>query len=205
MNHLRSRPAQFQKMIPRTQHRSLSDRDSHLSKNSGIESLTLHIDRNLIDAWQILTLNNTFQSHVTKTGHFLTEMVVQMQFRSQDKNVGLNTCRLQFFYTMLSRFSLQFSCRFQIRHIGKVHTDGIPTQLPFHLSDSFQERCALNISYGTANLSNDEVISFFCPGQILNASLNLIGDMWNHLNGFAQIVAPTLLVYDRLINPACSH
>ena len=78
IHHFGGRIAQFEEVKPRTELRSLADRDSHLAQNSAVKSLTLHIDRHLIDAWKVLALDDAFQIYIAETSHFHPHIVVQM-------------------------------------------------------------------------------------------------------------------------------
>ena len=184
-HYFRGRTAQLQEMVPGTQHRRLPHRDTHLAKNSGIEPLTLHVNRNLIDTGQVLTLDDTLQGHIAEAGHFQSYGVVQMQFRSQYEDIRLNARRLQFLHTMLSGLCLQLACCFEIRHISEMHAHGIPSQLPLHLADSFQKRCTLNITDGATYLCDDKVIFAGCLSQKADAPFDFIRDMGHYLNGLA--------------------
>ena len=105
---------------------------------------------------------------------------------------------------MLGRLGLQFAGSLEIRHIGEVDADGILAQFPFQLSDSFQERGALDVANRATYLCDNEVIE---PrfSEILDVVLYLVSDMRHHLYGLSEEIAMSLLVDYRLVDAACRH
>ena len=204
IHHFGGRIAQFEEVKPRTELRSLADRDSHLAQNSAVKSLTLHIDRHLIDAWKVLALDDAFQIYIAETSHFHPHIVVQMLLCAEDENVRLNAVTEHFLDGMLSRLSLQFAGSPEIRHISEVDADGILAKFPFQLSDSFQERGALDVTNRAAYLCDNEVIE---PrfSEILDVILYLVSDMRHHLYGLSEEITMTLLVDDRLVDASRRH
>ena len=116
----------------------------------------------------------------------------------------MNTLTLQFLHGVLRRFGLEFVGGFQIRHISEMHTHGIAPQLPFQLTDGFQERGTLDVADSTANLRNHEIIILLFT-QILNLPFDFVGDMRDHLNGLSQVISAALLVNNRLVDTSCRH
>ena len=123
-----------------------------------------------------------------------------MTLRTQHQNIGLDTHALQFLDRVLCGLGLQLIGSLQIGHVGQVHTNGVPAQLPTQLSDGLHKRCTLNITNGAAHLGNHEVKLFALFVLSQHSALNLIRDMRHHLNGLAQIITTALAVYHRLID-----
>ena len=100
---------------------------------------------------------------------------------------------------MLSWFGLHLTRRLDIGHIGEVHHHTLILQLPLQLSHTLEERQALDISHRTTYLSDHKVI---LPGQTesLHITLNLIGDMRDHLHRLTEEVTPTLPLNHILID-----
>ena len=153
-------------------------------KNSHVKFLVLHIDRNIIDALQVLALYHAITIHITEIGNLFQDSIIQMFLGSQHKNIRLDSYALQFLHRMLGRLGLQFSRSFQIGHISEMNIDGPLTQLPFQLADSFHERRTLDVTNGTAYLGNHKVIPIF-GAQKLDIALDFIGDMGHYLNSLA--------------------
>src|ERR1051326_3896779 len=71
--------------------------------------------------------------------------------------------------------------------------------VPAELADRFQERQALDVADGAADLADRDVVAF---GGRLDAPLDLVGDVRDHLHRAAEVVAAPLFAYDRLVNLA---
>ena len=82
-----------------------------------------------------------------------------------------------------------------------MHANGAVAQLPFQLSDGFQERGRLDIANSATNLRDDKIDRVVMH----DTTFDFIGDMRHHLDGFAEIIAMSFLVDDRLVNFAGSH
>ena len=123
---------------------------------------------------------------------------------SEYEHVGLYTHALQLLHAVLCGLCLELACSLEIGDISKVYAHGALAQLPLQLPDGLEEGRALYVAYGTSYLCDDEVVVILLP-QELDVALYLVGDMRHHLNGFAQIVAPALLVYDALVYSSGGH
>ena len=126
-------------------------------------------------------------------------MVVQVAFRTQHEDVGLDTHPLQFLHGVLRGFRLQLVGSLQVGHIRQMDTHRITPQLPAQLSDGLHERCTLDVADGASHFGDDEIIIAFPE----HPPLDLISDMRHHLNGLSQIVTMPLAVDDRLVDAAC--
>ena len=85
-----------------------------------------------------------------------------------------------------------------------MNVDGVLAHLPFHLSDCLHEWCTLNVANSAAYLGYHEVVMILLSEQ-LHVALDLVGDVRYNLDCLAQIVATTLLVYDRLVDASCGQ
>ena len=79
---------------------------------------------------------------------------------------------------------------------------GVFRTFPLHLPNGFDVRQGLDVTHRASNLSDDEIVVVF-GSQNLDAALDLVGDVGNDLDGFAQVLPPTLFVNDALVNAAC--
>lgn len=83
----------------------------------------------------------------------------------------------------------------------------IGSKFVLELAKCFDERQALDVTCGTteldnANFRNSAVLGYGLAGDSFDQILNLIGDVGNHLDRFAEIVASSFLVDNALINLA---
>ena len=125
-------------------------------------------------------------------------------FRTADKYVRLHSVLLQQLDRMLGRLGLELFGRTQIRHESQVyHQTVLIRQFPLKLTHGLDERQGLDISDSTAYLGDDHIILSALTQQ-QHPAFDLIGYMWDYLNGLAQIGTLSLLIYDSTVNLACS-
>ena len=188
-----------EEILPRSQCRTLANFHSELLQDGLVQSLVLHVDGHLVDAGQVFALYDAVLLDVAEACHLLQDVLAQMLLCPEHEDVGLNTHALQLLHGVLRRFRLQFAGSLQVRHVGEVNTDGVAAHLPLHLADGLHERGTLDVADRAAYLGDDEVVVVFLSEQ-LDVALDLVGDVWHHLDGLAQIVAAALLVDDSLID-----
>ncbi len=108
-----------------------------------------------------------------------------------DQHIGLQADGAQFLDRMLGRLGLGLAGGGDIGHQGQVHQHGAARpDLHPQLADGFEERLRLDVADGTADLHQGHI---GIAGALDDASLDLVGDVRDHLHGGAQVVATTLL------------
>ena len=127
-----------------------------------------------------------------------------MLLGAQDEDVGLYAHALQLLHGVLRWLCLQLAGSLQVGYVCKMNVDGILAHLPFHLSDCFHERSALNVADSAADLGDDEVVVILLSEE-LHVAFYLVGDVRHNLDCLAQIVATTLLVDNRLVDASGSE
>ena len=86
-------------------------------------------------------------------------------------------------------FGFQLAGGCQIGYISQVYTQGVFTQFPLQLSDTFQIRQRLDIAYGSADFCNDEV-EFIFVAQQFHVTFDFVRDVRDDLDGLTQVVLP---------------
>ena len=194
--------ASLEEGTPGTESWFLADGLTDFAQDGSVEALVLHVHRHLVDAGEIFALDDAVEIDITESGHLLANLVRQVLLSAQHEDVGLDAYALQFLDGVLCRLGLQLAGGFEVGHVSKVHADGTLAEFPFQLSDSLHEWRALDVTNGTSDFGNDEVVVVFLSEE-LDIALDLVSDMWHDLDGFAKIVAAALLVDDALINAPC--
>ena len=166
--------------------------------------MLLHVDRNIINAGQILALNNAIHVYVTESSYLLTNVIIEVLLCTKHEDIRLNTHTLQLFHTMLCGLSLQLARCTEVGHVCQMEVDSTLAEFPFHLTNSLQEWCRLNISDRTTNLCNHKVIVILLAKE-LDIPLNLVCYVRNNLYRLTEIIAPTLLINDTLVDTTSGH
>ena len=203
-HHLRGRAAQFEEVTPRTKFGRLAHGQPHLAHDGTVQALPLHIDGHLVDAGQVLALDDAFQVHVAESRHLHAHVVVEVLLCAEHEHVGLNAVAEHLLDRMLGGLGLEFVGRAEIGHVGEVYAHGVATEFPFELSDGFKEGRAFDVADGAADFGDDEVV-LARFAEVLHALLNFVGDVGHDLNGLAEVVAAALLVDDGFVDAARGH
>ena len=105
----------------------------------------------------------------------------------------------QFGDRVLRRLGLLLARRADERHEGHVEVaDVVAAGFLAELTDRLEERKDLDVADGAADLGDDHVD--VVGGQAMDAALDLVGDVRDHLHGLAEIVATALGSEHRLVD-----
>ena len=170
-------------------HRGISDAKG--VQNGRIQPFAVIGQRRLVDGFQIIGGNHVFGAHVAEQPDFGTFLVGDRMFGTTDQNLGCDADRAQLLNAVLGRFGFQFArCR-QIGDQRQVHENTLPARLVLRkLADGLEKRQGLDIAHGAADFAQHEIDFVFANRDEI---LDFVGDMRNHLNGFAQIIAAPFL------------
>ena len=145
----------------------------------------------LIDGRDIQGLNHRFWRHITKQADFLAELFAQGVFAAAQQRIGLQPDFTQAHHRMLRRFGLHFTRCPNIGHQCQVDIEGIFTPfLQAELTDGLQKRQAFNVAHRPSHLDDGHIIRIPVFGHGVNPPLDFVGDVGDHLDGFAQIISP---------------
>ena len=177
---------------------------AELFQDAGVQPLPVHVQRHFVDAGQVFALDHAVLGHVAEGGDLVQKSPLQMLFRPQDQDVRLDAHPLQFLDGMLGRLGLQFPGRPEVGDVGQVDAQGPSGEFPAELPDRLHERSALDVADGAADLGDDEVeLPLGCIGH--DPALDFVGDVRDHLDRLPEIISPTLLVDDRLVDLPGRH
>jgi len=103
-------------------------------------------------------------------------------------------------HRLLGRLGLQLAGGLDEGDVGDVQENGVVVaDAQGKFPNGLQKRQTFNVPGRAADLGDDD-IGLALVGQQVDAMLNLIGDVGNDLDGFAQIIAAPLLVQDGLVH-----
>ena len=172
--------------------------DVELFDDALVEPFVVKHQRHFINPFDILCGNHGILGDVTEMGDFIFDFLVEHAIGAAQKNIRLNSQPGQLFDAMLRRFGFQFAAAGDVRHQSQVNIQNIlAAQVPSHLAHRFQERQPLDIAHRAADLTDGDIISF---GGGEDAPFDLVGDMRDHLNRAAKVIAAPFLGNHRLVN-----
>ena len=150
----------------------------------------------------IARLDDRVQADVAEHGEFLPNVGIERPFRAANQDLRLQTDLAQLRDALLRRFGLQLARRPDVGHERDVHVDDVlRADLENELPDRFEERQPFDVARRPADLGDDHV-DFFRIGHLPDARLDLVGDVRDHLHGFAEIIAAALFQDDALVDLA---
>ena len=157
--------------------------------------------RQLVDVLGVGGVDDRTFLDVAQAGDLALEIVGQRLLAAAHDHVGLDTAAAQLGDRVLRGLGLLLARRADERHEGDVDVaDVVAPDHVAELTDRFEERQDLDVADGAAHFGDhhvDVVVS-----HPLDAALDLVGDVRDHLNGLAEVVATTLRREHRLIDRA---
>src|SRR5205085_10113494 len=116
------------------------------------------------------------------------------------QSVGLNSDAQHLLDAVLGRLGFLFACGCDVRNQGNVNEKGIfRAELKTHLADGFEKGKRFNVADGAADFDDHYVNAF---GNFFDGGFDFVGDVGNHLDGFAEIVAAALFANDGFVDAA---
>ena len=176
--------------------------EAQLADDEVAQPLGLQEQRHLVDRGGRLGRDDAFLGHVAEEGDLLAHLVADRLVRAQDDDVRLDADAAQLLDRVLGGLGLELAGGGQRRQQRDVHVQHVgPPDVLAQLADGLQERQALDVADGPADLHDDHV-GAAVAGHPLDALLDLVGDVGDDLDRAAQVVAAPLLGDDRLVDAA---
>ena len=150
--------------------------------------------RALVQAGHGQVLNDALRLDITEGADLAADIAAHAAVSTQDDDIGVHAHALQLLDGMLGRLGLVLVGAGNIGHQHNMDVAAVVAALlQAHLTDGLQERLALNIAGGAADLGNDHIgIGRGC--HVVDVILDLVGDVGDDLDGLTQISALALLV-----------
>ena len=125
---------------------------------------------------------------VAEQRDLLAVFASQRPLGSHDQNVGLNTDLPQLADAVLRRLGLGLAGRLQVRHQRQVDEQAILlADVERNLADRLEERQPLDVAHRAAEFGDHHVD--VRPVEVEDGRLDLVGDVRDHLDGPAEILA----------------
>jgi hypothetical protein len=172
----------------------------------GVQAFLVIVDRHGVDRGAVHRLDDGAGAHVAELGDLALFLDRDLLLAAAQQDVRLDADRAQFLDRVLGRLGLHLAGRLDERQQGQVHVAALAArQVLAQLADGLEERQALDVADRAADLDQHEVdrlLARLVHGRRQDEVLDLVGDVRNHLDGRAQIVAAALLLDDRLVDLA---
>ena len=169
-------------------------------EHDAIETLGREDQRHFVDGRHVLGGNDGLFGDVAEQRDLALDVGIEEAVGAAEQNVGLNADRAQVAHAVLRRLGLELAGSADERHQREVNVEGvIAPDVLSELADRFEERQTLDVADGAADLDEDDI------HVVRNRSdgvLDFVGDMRNHLDGAAEVIAAALFLDHALIDLA---
>ena len=187
----------------------IAERQVQPPHDVGVEFLTVQHLGDVVDGRRIRRGDHPVDVHVAHQRDLLLEPFRHIAIATQDQRVRGDADAAQGGHRVLGGFGLQLPRRRQIRDQRDVQKKAVlPADLMANLTGGFQERLGFDIADGAADLRDDDVwpISLGVRlGHLQDAAFDLIGDVWDHLHGIAEVLPAAFPGDDFRIHLAGGH
>ena len=161
-------------------------------QNGLVHAFAIIGEGRLIDRFEILCRDHRIRTHIAEQRQLFALLLRDGAFGSADQNIGRNADRAQLFHRVLGGFRLQLARGRDIGQQREMHEQALSTGLVIgELADRLKEGQTFDIPHCAADFAQHEIHLVFADRDEI---LDLVCDVRNHLNGFAQVVAPALFL-----------
>ncbi len=171
---------------------------SQLPDDQFIQAFLAEHDRHFIDGLHILGRNDRVLLDVAEHRDFALHFGRNVAVGAAQEDVRLNTDLPQLVHGVLGRLGFQLSGRTDVRHQRQVDVEHIFTpDVVRHLANRLEKRQAFDIADGPADFDDRDVHALGDPHDAL---FDLVGNVRHDLHGPAEIVSPSLLGDDGIVD-----
>src|SRR5258706_15865415 len=189
----------FDQLFPDFELGRLGD-DAELVADDFIEHLLVQHPGDPVDRVRIPDGDDGIGLNVRKQRDFFLFVLGNGPIGTAQECIGLDADPAQLLHRVLRGLGLDLARALDERHERQVDVAGVVrAELQAHLPDRFEERQRLDVPDGAADL-DDRHFRFACAAR--NERLDLVGYMWDHLHGAAEVVAAALFSYHRIVDLA---
>ncbi len=156
--------------------------------------------RHRIDVVGVARLDHGGFAHVAEETELAALLARDRPVGAAEQDVGLDADRAQLLHRVLRRLGLELARAGDEREEREMDVDRLMArQVVAELADRLEERQPLDVADGAADLAQDEVEAVVA---VADEFLDGVGDVRDHLDGGAEIVAAPLLGEDVLVDAA---
>ena len=191
------------RMLQRFQHRQPAAQiprrcfQMQQSQNLFVQAFRRQGHRHFINVAHVRRGNHAGLRDVAEQGDFRFQVGAEVPVAAANQNVRLNPDAQHFLHAVLGRLGFQFARGGNKRHQREMHENHIlRAQFQTHLPDRFQKRQRFNVAHRAANFDEHNIHAF---GHFAEGGFNFVGDVRNHLHGFAQVIPAPFLGDDRFV------
>ena len=166
-------------------------REAECLQDERIETLRLQMKGDLVDRPHVLRGDDRLLGNVAEESELGLDVRGEVHLGAAQERLRLDADAAQFVHRVLRGLGLQLLSRLDEGHEGEVNEHRVVApHVPSELTDGLEEGEALDVADGAADLDDEDVDAL---AAFAYRGLDLIGDMRDHLDGAAEVVAAPLL------------
>src|SRR3954468_13551840 len=156
--------------------------------------------RHFVNVGDVARGDHRFLVDVAEVRDLPLDVGIEVPVGAAQQDIGLDADRAQVADAVLRRFRLQLAGGANERHQREVNVERVlAADILAQLADRFDERQALDVAHGAADLDEDDVDIL---GDRLDRILDLVGDVRDDLHGAPEVIAAPLLLDHLQVNLA---
>ena len=187
----------------------VTERQVEPAHHEGVEFLAVQHLGDVVDRRRVRGGDDAVDVDVTHQRDLVLQRLGDVAVAAQDQRVRGDTDAAQRGHRVLGGLGLQLAGRGEVRHQRHVQKeDVLPAEVVADLAGRLQERLRLDVAHGAADFGDDDVRAVAVGvrlGHRPDAPLDLVGDVRDHLDGVAEVLAASLLGDDGRIHLPGSH
>ena len=154
--------------------------------------------RHIVNIGGVARLDHRLFADVAEQAELATLFARNLAVGAAQQNIGLDADGAQLFHRMLRRFGFEFAGAGDEGQQRQMHIDAMMRrQIVLELANRFEEGQGLDVADRAADFDQNEIdIVIAVEHELLDG----VGDMRNHLNGRAEIIAAPFAIDDVLID-----
>ena len=173
--------------------------------DQAVQTLLVQHARHFVDGVHVPHGDHAPLRHVREQRYFFALFVGNAAVSTAQQHVGLNTDLAQLLGRVLGRLGFKLAGGGDPGHVAQMHKGGVVgAHAQTHLAHSLQKGQGFDVADRAADLDNRYVDGFggVIAGPPLDEILDFVGDVRNHLNCLAQVVAAALFLEHAFIDLA---
>ncbi len=167
-----------------------------------VDALGVEHQRHLVDVGHVAGRDDRFDREAGEQRDLAADVLRQLRLRAAHDHVGGDSDSPQLVDRVLRGLGLQLAGVADVGHERQVDEHAAaPSHVDGELPDRLEERQRLDVAHRAADLGDHEVDVAGLRHQ-LDPVLDLVGDVRDHLDGRAEVVAATLAPDHGVVDPA---